>query len=135
MVEGFPFLEEDRNDPLYLDIDPDAGPESIACGPAQPMNVGDIGVLRYSGGPLKALRASPTQSGELLYSLPSGVQLEILSGPFCNGGENWRQVRVAAGTVSAEGWMAEGTWMGRMFSGTVEVDGTTYPNDFDQSFP
>lgn len=127
MVEGFPYLEENRSAPLYINVNPDAGPESIECGTPSPLQVGATGILRFNGSPLKALRASPTTSGELLYSLPSGIQLQILSGPFCNEGVNWRQVRVAAGSVQAEGWMAEGTWMGRFLGANNE--------DYDQPAP
>lgn len=128
MAEGSPFYEGDRPDPLRFNAAPDADPAtSLACGPASPLQVGATGILRFSGEPLKALRAAPTVRGELLYSLPSGVQLRILSAPFCNEGVNWREVQITAGSRAVQGWMAEGTWMGRFLGANGE--------DYDQPAP
>ncbi|MFZ4815537.1 MAG: SH3 domain-containing protein [Phototrophicaceae bacterium] len=120
IVEGVP--SGTIRDVTVIDDAPDAGPESIACGVAAPLNVGDRGVLRFTAESLKALRAAPITDGELLYRLPSGITLEILSGPFCNEGVNWRQVRVFGGSITAEGWLAEGDALGRF----IQSDGYAY---------
>lgn len=121
IIEGTPtgaVREEDIVNPQ-----PDADPNTtIACGPPAPLNVGDVAILRYYNPPLKNLRAAPSTAGEVLYNLPSGIQLDVLSGPFCNEGVNWRQVRVRAGSVNPTGWIAEGEWLGRF----LRADGFDY---------
>jgi hypothetical protein len=131
IVEGIPVLPTGEsnplNDPLLLNAQPDAGPSDIPCGPAAPLEIGAIGVVRFEGPPLKNLRAAPTTIGEILYNLPSGITVEILSAPFCNEGVNWRQVRVRGGSVQPVGWMAEGVWLGRFRGAAGE--------DYDQPAP
>jgi hypothetical protein len=126
IVEGIPAtLADDPQNPItdtaLLNPLPDAGPNSQACGPAMPLETGAVGVLRFSGPPLKNLRVSPSTASNVLYTLPSGIKLSILSGPFCNEGVNWREVRVQGGSVQPQGWIAEGTWLGR-FSGPSGED-------------
>lgn len=94
----------------------------IPCGPARPLNVGDRAIVRFDGSPLKNLRTAPTTYADVIFQLPSGIQMEILSSPVCFEGVNWRQVRVFGGNTAAEGWMAEGNWLGRFIS----ADGDDY---------
>lgn len=126
IVEGTPseFIENPVIDPV-----PDAvgDPNSIPCGPPAPLRVGAIGRLRFAGEPLKNLRTDPNTSSTVIYQLPSGIQLEILSEAFCNQGVNWRRVRVFGGNVAAEGWLAEGDHLGRFIGPAGE--------DYDQPAP
>jgi hypothetical protein len=126
IVEGVP--PEVIEDPV-INPQPDAegDPNAIPCPPPEPLQVGARGRLRFSSEPLKSLRTAPDTSSAVLYQLPSGIQLEILSDPFCNEGYNWRRVRVFGGTVSAEGWIAEGDWLGRLLGPNNE--------DYDQPAP
>lgn len=91
---------------------PDAGSEWVPCAPAVPLSVGDIGILRFDTPVLKNLHATPAAYSEVLYQLPSGLQLEILSGAVCIAGQNYRHVRIVA-RPDVEGWIVEGTWLGR----------------------
>ncbi|MEO0565427.1 MAG: hypothetical protein AAF125_25190, partial [Chloroflexota bacterium] len=84
-------------------------------------------VLRFSGESLKNLRTIPDTAGAILFNLPSGITVEILSGPFCNEGVNWRQVRVRGGSVQPVGWLAEGDWLGRFLGANNEDYGQPAP--------
>jgi hypothetical protein len=127
IVEGYANEERDQTNPAFLDTVPDAGTQPRACGPAAPLPVGGIGILRFNGSPLKTLRGTPTTRGVPLVSLPSGIQLEILGGPYCNEGINWWQVRVYGGSRTVEGYLAEGNWLGRFLGASGE--------DYDQPAP
>jgi len=131
IVEGIPVRpegEEDPfNDPLLVNPAPDAGPQDIPCGPSAPLQLGAVGVIRFRGGPLKNLRSAPDTSAAVLYTLPSGIQAEILSAPFCNEGVNWRQVRVIGGSTQPVGWLAEGEWLGRFLGPNGEDYGQPAP--------
>jgi hypothetical protein len=131
IVEGIPYSPEGEsipfNDPLLVDPLPDAGPVDIPCGPSGPLQIGAIGVLRFRGEPMKNLRVAPDTSAHVLYTLPSGIQAEILSEPFCNEGVNWRRIRVIGGSVQPVGWLAEGDWLGRFLGPNGEDYGQPAP--------
>ena len=94
----------------------DEDPNNIACGPAAPLAIGGRARLRFTGETLKALRVQPSQFAEIINTLPSGVQVEILRGPVCFRGINFWYVRVFGGSVSPEGWLAEGDHLGRFLA-------------------
>ena len=132
IVEGIPVSatddpEQRLNDPLLVDPVPDAGPNSGPCDPAAALGPGAVGVLRFQDNTLKNLRGAPSQAAAVLYNLPSGITVEVLSAPFCNEGINWWQVRVRGGSVQPTGWLAEGDWLGRFFGANGEDYGRPAP--------
>lgn len=132
IVEGIPVSATDDpdtlfNDPLLVDPAPDAGPNSGPCAPPAPLGPGAVGVLRFEGPPLKNLRGAPSRAAAVLFDLPSGITVEVLSAPFCNEGLNWWQVRVRGGSVQPVGWLAEGDWLGRFFGPNGEDFGRPAP--------
>ena len=96
--------------------DAEGDPNNIPCGPAAPLPIGGRARLRYTAEPLKALRVQPSPYAEIINSLPSGVQVEILRGPVCFRGVNYWYVRVFGGSTSPEGWLAEGDHLGRFLA-------------------
>ena len=132
VVEGIPVSATDDpdrllNDPLLVNPRADAGPNSGPCDPPAPIGPGSVGVLRFDGPPLKNLRGAPSQAAEVLFNLPSGITVEVLSAPFCNEGINWWQVRVRGGSAQPTGWLAEGDWLGRFFGPNGEDFGRDAP--------
>ncbi|MDZ4671021.1 MAG: SH3 domain-containing protein [Phototrophicales bacterium] len=75
--------------------------------PITPFLIGDKARVRYADGTPKNLRATPSESGQILFSLLEGVPVDIIGGPVCDGNYVWWQVRVMS-TIIAEGWMYEG---------------------------
>jgi uncharacterized protein YraI len=126
----FKNLDDDPENEIspIINAIPDAGADEIvACGPPAPLDIGALGRLRFANEPLKNLRAAPSTSSDILFQLPSGVQLEILSEAFCSEGVNWRRVRVFGGSSQPVGWIAEGDNLGRLIGANGEDYGRPAP--------
>lgn len=125
IVEGTPGgPDTEVYDPLVVqpDFDASSAPADLPCGPAAPLGVGDRAIMRFEGAPLKNLRTAPTTLATVIAQIPSGIQMQILSEPFCNEGVNWREVQVFGGSSAPVGWIAEGVWLGRF----IGADGDDY---------
>jgi hypothetical protein len=99
MAEGTRLTEEGTG-ASFIDVDLD-------CYPPLNLPVGSRGVVDYLGTQPKNLRAAPSRSAEIYYSLVKGIPLEIIGGPVCAEGMNWWHVNVL-GTTPVSGWLAEG---------------------------
>jgi hypothetical protein len=82
-------------------------PQEPLCYPPLALAAGDRVRVYYRSGPPKALRAGPSDQADLLYTLVSGVPLEITGESVCVDGLNWWPVRVLS-SIPAGGWIAEG---------------------------
>ena len=78
-----------------------------ACAAAGLTFIGHIRSPWAPGTAPKNLRAAPDDEADVLYTLVSGVPLEITGQPVCNDMVNWWPVRVL-GNIPASGWIAEG---------------------------
>lgn len=75
--------------------------------PITPFNIGERARLRYADSAPKNLRATPSETGEVLFVLLDGVPVEIVGGPVCDGNYIWWQIRVLS-NIPAIGWLYEG---------------------------
>ena len=81
-------------------------PTSI-CSPPMNLSIGGTARIRAVTNIPKNLRAIPSLSGTILYSLVDGVPIEIIGGPVCVDNQVWWQVRIRS-NIAASGWVAQG---------------------------
>lgn len=95
--------QTDRSPTIFLDAIDDAA----VCYPSLGFSVGEFVRVYYRSGPPKYLREAPGFDAPTLYSLVSGIPLEITGASVCVDAMNWWPVRVL-GSFPVSGWIAEG---------------------------
>ncbi len=116
MAEG----QLDRQPAFFLD----ALDETAPCYPSLGFHLGEyVRVFYGRSGEPRSLRNAPSYQSEILYSLVSGVPLEITGESICAEGMNWWPVKVLS-SAPVHGWMAEG---GRPIPNIRPFDEPTIP--------
>lgn len=116
MAEG----QLDRQPAFFLD----AVDETAPCYPSLGFHLGEkVRVFYGPSGQPKALRDAPNYQSEILYTLVSGVPLEITGDSVCIDAMNWWPVKVLSSSP-VHGWIAEG---GRPIPSIRPFDEPTIP--------
>lgn len=116
MAEG----QLDRQPAFFLD----ALDETAPCYPSLGFHLGEMVRVFYTqSGQPKALRNAPNYQSDILYTLVSGVPLEITGESVCVDEMNWWPVKVLS-SAPVYGWIAEG---GRPIPNIRPFDEPTIP--------
>ncbi|HEX2620260.1 MAG TPA: SH3 domain-containing protein [Phototrophicaceae bacterium] len=115
------WVAEGRGTQYWLKLVQRAGEPAVPCLTPLKMGAGDdfdiVNNVR--------IREEATIYAYTRTVVPAGSSVKILSGPVCNDGYNWWQVRATVVGVVYEGWMAEGNRFGDVYIDVPpEGDGT-----------
>ncbi|MBN1563509.1 MAG: Ig-like domain-containing protein [Anaerolineae bacterium] len=97
-----------RYELLYISDKGASGITNIQClgAPATQVKMGDVVIVTDDDPSPLNIRQEPNLTAQTLTQVLPGETMQIVGGPFCEGGYLWWQMRLDNGSV---GWAAEGT--------------------------
>ena len=96
-----------RYELLYISDTGPSGLENIEClgAPAPQVNIGDVVIVTDDDPSPLNVRAEPNLGAQVITQAAVGETMQVIGGPYCEGGHLWWNVRLNNGIT---GWAAEG---------------------------